>query len=87
MVREFTDGDGMEWRAWDVRPDDLDTRMQHEDYLASLYVTGWITFETRSETEKRRLYPIPDGWGDLPERELVRLLERAEVVPQRKSAL
>ena len=83
-VREFTDGLGREWRAWDVTPDDLSPRTKDEDYLAQLYHTGWIVFETRSGDDKRRLYPIPRGWSELPDPEIAVLLEKAEVVPKRK---
>jgi len=83
-VREFTDGSGREWRAWDVAPDQLNPRTKDEDYLAQLYHTGWIVFETRSGDDKRRLYPIPKSWDELPDAELMVLLEKAERVPQRK---
>lgn len=83
-VREFTDGDGREWRAWEVRPEDLDARTKDEDYLAALYFTGWIAFETKTGTDKRRLFPVPKGWSDLSEPELRALLARAQAVAQRK---
>jgi hypothetical protein len=83
-VREFSDGNGRSWRAWDVAPDDLSPRTKDEDYLAQLYHTGWIVFETREGDDKRRLYPIPKGWNELPEAELTVLLQKAEVVPKRK---
>jgi len=83
-VREFTDSAGREWRAWDVSPDDLSPKTKDEDYLAQLYHTGWIVFETKKGDDKRRLYPIPKGWGELPEGELTVLLQKAEVVPRRK---
>lgn len=83
-VREFTDSKGRQWRAWDVAPDDLNSRIKNEDYLAALAYTGWIAFETLTEGEKRRLYPIPKGWSELPDNELESLLERAEVVRGRK---
>jgi len=83
-VREFTDSAGREWRAWDVAPDELSPRTKDEDYLAQLYHTGWIVFETRKGDDKRRLYPVPKGWAELPDAELAVLLEKAEVVPQRK---
>ena len=83
-VREFRDSQGRDWRAWDVAPDDLSARIKNEDFLAALNYTGWIVFETRNESEKRRLYPIPKGWSDLPDPELEELLERAERVPERK---
>lgn len=83
-VREFTDGTGREWRVWDVNPDALNPRTKDEDYLASLYFTGWLVFETSAGTEKRRLYPIPQRWNELPEAELEVLLQKSEVVPPRK---
>jgi hypothetical protein len=82
-VREFRDDKGRNWRAWDVRPDDLSPRTKDEDYLASLYYTGWIAFETTAGDEKRRLFPIPTDWSTLPDEELVTLLKRAEGVKVR----
>ncbi|HKO16159.1 MAG TPA: hypothetical protein VJU87_07965 [Gemmatimonadaceae bacterium] len=83
-VREFTDGCGRQWRAWDVAPDELNPRTKDEDYLAQLYYTGWIVFETKAGDEKRRLYPIPQRWSELPDAEIEVLLQKAEVVPPRK---
>lgn len=84
--REFVDSIGRPWRAWDVRPDDLSPGTRDEAYLAQLYHTGWIVFETAAEDEKRRLYPIPDDWSELPEADLEVLLRKAEVIPPRKLA-
>jgi hypothetical protein len=83
-VREFTDSAGKQWRAWDVMPDELNPRTKDEDYLAQLYFTGWIVFEAIDGGDKRRLYPIPKGWDQLPEAELEVLLRKAEIVPKRK---
>lgn len=83
-VREFTDSAGRTWRAWDVTPEDLSPKTKDEDYLAQLYHTGWIVFETSGGDDKRRLYPIPRGWNELPDAELAVLLQKAEVVPRRK---
>jgi ABC-type Fe3+ transport system substrate-binding protein len=83
-VREFRDSQGRDWRAWDVAPDSLNSRIKNEDFLAALNYTGWIVFETRNENEKRRLYPIPKGWNELPDPELEALLEMAEPVPARR---
>ena len=83
-VREFTDSRGREWRAWEVTPESISPRTKEEDYLASLYYTGWIVFESKDEDDKRRLYPVPKGWLELPDPELEVLLQKAEVVPQRK---
>lgn len=46
---------------------------------------GWLAFE--SETERRRLAPIPDGWHELSEEALQRLWRGAEVLPHRKRRL
>ena len=84
-VREFTDSAGRAWRAWDVTPDELSPKTKDEDYLAQLYHTGWIVFETRS---RRRQAPSVSGAqgmgrasrcgaGGAPR-------EGGEVVPQRK---
>jgi len=83
-AREFTDGRSRKWRVWDVRPDDLNPRTKDEDYLAQLYHTGWLVFETEAGDDKRRFYPIPKGWHELPDAEIEVLLEKAEVVPPRK---
>jgi len=83
-IRDFIDSQGNAWRAWDVNPDKLSPGTRDEDYLAHLYQTGWIVFEAASGRDKRRLYPIPRGWGELPDAELEVLLRKAEVVPSRK---
>ncbi|MDQ3950469.1 MAG: hypothetical protein M3282_08980 [Gemmatimonadota bacterium] len=83
-VREFTDTGGREWRVWDVMPESIHPQTKTEDYLADMYRTGWLVFETKAEDEKRRLADIPRGWSELSGRGLETLLERAEVIPPRK---
>lgn len=83
-LRTFRDSDGRAWRAWDVVPDELAPRTRDEDFLAQLYLTGWIVFESADGRDKRRLYPIPDRWQELPDAELEVLVRKAEVVPARK---
>lgn len=85
-VREFTDGDGVRWKAWDVSPDDFSTRVKDEAFLAQLYHTGWIAFESKAGKDKRRLYPIPKGWSELSDQELEILLSRAEAVRSRDAS-
>lgn len=46
--------------------------------------SGWLTFE--SDTSKRRLRPIPDGWAHAPEETLEELCARAEETPMRAHA-
>jgi hypothetical protein len=83
-VREFKDRSGREWRAWDVIPGDFSARTNDEDFLATLYYTGWIAFETSDGSDRRRLYPIPKGWSEVSDDELEGLLEKAEAVRQKK---
>ena len=84
-VREFTDSTGRGWRAWDVSPEELSPRTKDEDYLSKLYHTGWIAFETNVGDEKRRFFPIPKSWHELPDGELELLLRQAEIVQPRRS--
>ena len=84
-ARDFKDGRGREWRVWDVNPDDLNPRTKDEVYLAQLYYTGWLVFESAAGGDKRRLHPIPKGWQELPDSELEALLHKAEVIAPRKS--
>jgi len=80
-VREFTDDGGREWRAWDIKPEEIHPVTKGEDYLADCYVTGWVVFETKSGDEKRRLCPWPVSWMNETDRGLRKLLSRAEIVP------
>jgi hypothetical protein len=83
-VREFRDKSGREWRVWDVVPETIHPQTKTEDYLADIYQTGWLVFETKAEDEKRRLPSIPQGWSELTDQTLQALLQRAEVIPPRK---
>jgi len=80
-VREFRDDSGREWRAWDIKPEEIHPVTKGEDYLADCYVTGWIVFETRAGDEKRRLCPWPMNWADASDDQLRKLLKRAQVIP------
>ena len=81
-VREFTDQSRREWRAWDLKPENIHPATKGEDYLADCYITGWIVFETFSGDEKRRLCPWPIDWVTRTDDQLCDLLRMAEVVPQ-----
>ena len=83
-VREFTEAGGRQWRVWDVRPEAVEPKTRDEVYLARMFHTGWLVFETATEDEKRRLAPIPEGWSDLPDEELDALRRRSELIPPRK---
>jgi hypothetical protein len=83
-AREFSDSGGREWRVWDVMPHAIHPPTKTEDYLAAMYQTGWLVFETKLEDEKRRLADFPANWSELSAEALVTLLGRAEVIPPRK---
>ena len=40
---------------------------------------GWLTF--LSKIGRKRLAPIPDGWGDMTDAELVHWLDNAQDTP------
>jgi hypothetical protein len=47
--------------------------------LAPAVAQGWLAFQ--SDTVRRRLSPIPDGWADRTEEELIALCRTARPVP------
>jgi hypothetical protein len=70
--RTFTDPSGGEWQVWEVNPSAL---------LETTPEAAWLAFQ--SATEKRRLAPVPAGWADASEAELLGLLHRATAVAPR----
>ena len=69
----FTDDAGREWLVHEVeRQAGSGARSA---YLPESWQRGWLLFET--ETEKRRLAPVPSGWRSLDLVGLQALLERA----------
>ena len=48
-------------------------------------VQGWLAFQSGSA--RRRLAPIPDGWGTRPDAELVQLCRQARPVPPALTAV
>lgn len=78
-MRTLLRGD-REWTVWDVFPT-FDARVRMSGEAADLLVQGWLVFEC--DLEKRRLGPIPDGWDELPDEDLARLLESATPVARR----
>jgi hypothetical protein len=83
-VREFTDSDGVEWRAWDVTPSQLHPVTRAEDYMGNLQ-DGWLAFESANAKMKRRLEaPYPAAWTTFPLSELEALCKRASVVAPRR---
>jgi hypothetical protein len=79
-MRNFKDGSGTEWMVYEVR------RQGNEEdnwaYLPRGFRAGWLCFE--SDTGKRRLSPVPDGWKSLDPSELERMMRRATPVVRGK---
>jgi hypothetical protein len=87
MLRGFTDSTGVEWRVWEVFPNDVGNAPSSESFTRTTlkdtaYAEGWLCFE--STDQKRRLAPIPVGWQykDLPV--LEQFLSKATPVSARR---
>jgi hypothetical protein len=57
----------------------VDRRRRQESRIAvqSDLRAGWLAFQCKNE--RRRLAPIPNGWGEMSDAELAALLDRAVV--------
>ncbi|MFN2637961.1 MAG: hypothetical protein ABR585_13125 [Gemmatimonadaceae bacterium] len=80
-VRDFTDENGVKWKAWPVLATAIHPRTAAEDFLGD-YGEGWLCFE--SPTERRRLAKYPTDWDRLTDGDLRNLLKSATAVPTRK---
>ena len=74
--REFTDSEGIVWRAWDTYPSSVSN-------VRSIYAAGWLGFE--SQSERRRLHPVPAGWDSAPDDALWAWLAAATPVAVRQT--
>ncbi len=83
-LREFTDADGVRWKAWDVTSDQIHPKTKAEDYMHDL-ADGWLVFERSDGEEKRRLCPYPEAWEDSSDEHLLGLLSHAERVQRRQT--
>jgi len=82
--RIIRDAEGLEWQVWETRP--TGTRLA----VSPGFGDGWLAFERVVEPDgpgpaKRRLAPIPDGWAELSDQDLLELMARAKVIPHRDS--
>lgn len=75
-LREFVDGTGKRWKAWDITPDRMHPSTRAEDYMQP-FLDGWLVFESLDGGVKRRLHPIPPGWAEMAPGELERLCTSA----------
>ena len=72
-MRQIRDAAGIEWMVYEVNP--VISEWRAADSLPDGYRNGWLCFE--SQTEKRRLMPLPAGWQELPIEQLSALLVSA----------
>jgi hypothetical protein len=76
--RKLTDLVGREWDVWEVNPTAIDQGMPDSGVqrrVSERLQKGWLAFQCPHE--KRRLSPIPPGWNELTDADLLALLERA----------
>jgi hypothetical protein len=67
--------EGTEWTVWNVVPS-LESRVSLP--LTASTGAGWLCFQSASE--KRRIAPVPSGWENWPDEELLERLQAAAVV-------
>lgn len=64
--RVIKDAHGETWDVWEVHP----------SAESAILRGGWLAFQSRDE--KRRLAPVPDGWEERSDDDLLALLDAAE---------
>jgi hypothetical protein len=96
--REFTDGDGVRWQAWEVIPMTAERRAARERRGTTRKKTERRTQQQlrvrmdegmadgwlvfESAAGKRRLHPVPPHWTERTDDELADLCASAEVAPR-----
>jgi hypothetical protein len=74
-MRTVTDAAGTEWTIFEVKKTIAGDQWT---YLPEQYGNGWLCLE--SPAAKRRLTPVPPGWADMSDKELIGLVKKAEPV-------
>jgi len=83
--RTFSDSKGVAWKVWAVVPTldelaSLNTKRRTERNENDAWQQGWLLFE--SDSESRRLRPIPDKWESATRVDLDAMCRRAKPVKQ-----
>ena len=99
--RRFDDTEGRSWEAWEVHPSTVERRLNQDRraerrktkdrrvapeirlIVPRELADGWLALQGRSE--RLRISPIPDGWMNLSDEELRRLVIRATMRGQKIS--
>ena len=74
-MRTVADSAGTEWTIFEVKKTVTGDQWT---YLPEQFGNGWLCFE--SAVAKRRLTPVPSGWDDMSDAELLGLLRNAQPV-------
>jgi hypothetical protein len=72
--RVFDDAGGVRWNAFAVYPTQMP---KGRATLPDKFRDGWLSFN--SDTETRRIAPVPSGWSELSDDGLRQLCDQAEV--------
>jgi hypothetical protein len=101
--RTFVDSRGVPWQVWDVMPDrtgrrrlerrlmtipverERRTGRERRVVVSPGLEAGWLAFD--SPGERRRLFPVPEGWDVASDRELEGYMAQAKLVPKSKGRL
>ncbi|HXT17608.1 MAG TPA: hypothetical protein VN706_18345 [Gemmatimonadaceae bacterium] len=75
--REVKDEYGVRWSAFEVHP----TTSADRPSVRERFRDGWLSFDSGAET--RRVAPIPAGWQELIDEQLLELLKHAEPAMRR----
>ena len=80
-MRTVADSAGTEWTIFEVKKTVAGDQWT---YLPAQFGNGWLCFE--SAAAKRRLTPVPPGWGAMSDADLLRLLRKAQPVARARIA-
>ena len=94
MSRVIVDAAGVAWEVWEVHPTAVEHRSDAGESppttgerrrahsarikLSAGMQEGWLAI--RSDAERRRVAPIPPGWDELDDAQLLALVEGAKNV-------
>jgi hypothetical protein len=74
-MRTLADTAGTVWTVFEVKKTGTGDQWT---YLPEQFGNGWLCFE--SGFAKRRLTPIPPGWSEMGDADLLGLMKRAQAV-------
>lgn len=82
-IRNFVDANGRLWHVWEVPPEQLSARARPGTYAGD-FEGGWLAFEARDGSERRRLPGYPRDWRHLANEKIEALCCDAHPVTRRR---